>query len=209
VTAADLSRPMLEQARKRLEKVPNVSFAVEDGQALHFPDESFDAVVCGMALMLFPDAALGLKEFLRVMKRGGRAAVSVNTTPERSFVTRVPASIGRYVPSRADAAAKYFSLGDPLHLCALFEAAGFQDVSATKGTWHYGFSSFDAYFEPIERGQGATGVEYAGLPEEVRRAVREDVRRGLERDAGGPIEVEVESCSLVGAAHSRLSMAAR
>ena len=52
----------------------------------------------------------------------------------------------------------------------------------------------DPYFEPIERGWGQAGQEYLALPAELRRAVREDVRRGLEGDAetGGPIEVPVE-----------------
>ena len=38
----------------------------------------------------------------------------------------------------------------------------------------YAFPSFDAYFEPFDRGAGAIGAEYAGLPEGVRRTVREE-----------------------------------
>src|SRR5690348_7032751 len=37
-TAADISPGMLERARERLGGRPNVSFSVEDGQALGFPD---------------------------------------------------------------------------------------------------------------------------------------------------------------------------
>jgi ubiquinone/menaquinone biosynthesis C-methylase UbiE len=47
VVAADIAPAMLEQARDRLGALPNVSLAVEDGQALSFPDGSFDAVVSG------------------------------------------------------------------------------------------------------------------------------------------------------------------
>ncbi len=193
VTAADISPAMLERARERLGGAPNASVAVEDGQALSFPDGSFDAVLCGMALMLFPDPARGLAEFRRVLREGGRAAVSVNTTPERAFITRINVAIGRHVPSRAEAAARYFSLGDPARLRGLFEAAGFREVETAIEERRYAFLSFDAYFGPLERGGGATGAEYAALPEEVRRAVREEVRRGLEGDAetGGPIEVPV------------------
>jgi hypothetical protein len=52
-------------------------------------------------------------------------------------------------------------------------------------------SSFAAYFEPYERGAGASGQAFVLLPEEVRSAVGEEVRRDLD-DTGGPIEIEVE-----------------
>jgi len=194
VTATDLSGPMLDQARQRLDKVPRVDFAVMNGQELTFPDESFDVVLCGMALMLFPQPAQALSHFYRVLRSGGRAAVSVNTVPERSFVTRIVHAIGRHVPSRAHAAAQYFSLGDGTHLSGLFEAAGFREVTGAKETWRYPFPSFDAYFAGYDTGQGLgpTGIEYRALPDDVRQAVRDDVRRDLEHEKGGPIEVEVE-----------------
>lgn len=194
VVAADISRPMLDRARERLGRLANTSLAVEDGQALTTPDGSFDAVLCSMALMLFPDPARGLAEFGRVLREGGRAAVSVNTRPERAFVTRVNAAIGRHVQSRAEAAARYFSLGDPVRLRRLFETAGFREVEVTLEVRRYTFSSFDEYFEPIERGWGSSGAEYVCLPDGVRRLVREDVRRQLESDpgSGGRVEVPVE-----------------
>src|SRR5690242_7670425 len=46
VTAADISPAMVAKARERLGEAPNVSLSVEDGQALPFSDESFDAVLC-------------------------------------------------------------------------------------------------------------------------------------------------------------------
>jgi hypothetical protein len=51
--------------------------------------------------------------------------------------------------------------------------------------------SFDAYYSPFERGGASTGQALAAVSEEIRRAVREEVRRDL-ADTGGPIEVEVE-----------------
>jgi len=59
VTAVDISPAMVAKARERLGDAPNVSLSVADGQALPFPDESFDAVLCNLGLMFFPDPVRG------------------------------------------------------------------------------------------------------------------------------------------------------
>lgn len=191
VAAADLSPAMIEKARRRFGNTPNVSLAVEDGQALSFSDESFDAVVCSLGLMFFPDPLRGLAEFRRVLRLGGRAAVSVNTVPQRSYNTRINLAIARHVPSLMEASARVFSLGDETKLKSLFEAADFRDVEITTERHRFVLPSFDAYFEPFEQGAGSPGQAYVSLPEETRRVVREEVRRDL-GDTGGPIEIEVE-----------------
>ena len=71
VTAADFSPAMVEKARIRLAQAKNASVAVEDGQALSFSDRTFDAVVCSLGLMFFPDPTRGLAEFHRVLRPGG------------------------------------------------------------------------------------------------------------------------------------------
>jgi len=191
VTAADLSSAMVERAHERLGALPNVTLAIEDGQALSIPDASFDAVVCSMGLMFFPDPARGLSEFHRVLRPGGRAGVSVSTVPERSFNGRINIVIGRHNPAIAEAAARVFALGDEARLRSLFSQVGFTEVEITTEAHHFVLPSFDAYFEPIERGGGSSGQAYIALPEDVRRLVREEVRRDL-GDTGGPIKIEVE-----------------
>ncbi len=57
VAAVDDTPAMLDRARARLGGRPNVSFAAGRAGSLPFPDESFDAALCGMALMIFPDRA--------------------------------------------------------------------------------------------------------------------------------------------------------
>ena len=197
VAAVDLSPAMLERARERLGGRANASFSVGDGQALGFPDGGFDAVLCGLALMHFPDPARGLAEFRRVLRDGGRAAVSVPTTSDRSFAFRVLTAVGHHVPSRAAEVARNFSLGDPARLRSLFEGAGFREVETVIEARRYAFPSFDAYFEHFDRGAGVIGAEYAALPGGcAARCVRTcggDWRAMGRR--GRPIEVPVEFMS--------------
>lgn len=164
VTAADVSPAMAERARERLGHAKNASVAVEDGQALSFSDCTFDAVVCSFGLMFFPDPPRGLAEFHRVLRPGGRAAVSVNTVPERSYNTRINLAIARYVPSLAEAAARIFSLGDEKKLRSLFEAASFRDVKITTESHSFALPSFDAYFKPLSRVRARQGRHLSRCP---------------------------------------------
>lgn len=190
LTATDISEQMVDRARERLAGAANVAFRVDNGQAMGVPDDSFDTVLCSLGLMFFPDPARGLAEFHRVLRPGGHAAVSVNTVPERSYNTRINTIIARYVPSQAPAAERLFSLGEE-RLQMLFAAAGFRNVALTTQSHRFGVSSFDEYFDHVERGWGSSGLLYVALPDETKRAVREDVRRHV-GDKGGPLEIEVE-----------------
>ena len=157
VTATDISPQMAERARERLKVAPNATVQTEDGQALGgLPDGSFDAVICSLGLMFFPDPARGLGQFRRVL-RSGRAAVSVNTVPERSYNNRIHRIIAHYVPSLAADAARLFSLGSEQRLRVLFVAAGFRDVRITTEKHSFGVGSFDEYFDHVERGWGSAG----------------------------------------------------
>jgi len=191
VTAADISPAMVDRARRRLAGSPNTSVVVEDSQSLGFDDGSFDTVLCSLGLMFFQDPARGLSEFRRVLRPGGCAAVSVLTTPERSYNGRINVIIARRMPSLAEATARTFSLGDEPRLRALLERAGFRDVETTTQAHCFVLPSFEAYFEPFEQGGGSSGQAYLALPEAERQVAREEVRQSL-RDTGGPIAIEVE-----------------
>src|SRR6516162_2522417 len=165
VTAADISPAMTEKARQRLDQAPNASFS----------DGSFDAVLCNLGLMFFPDPVRGLSEFRRVLRPGGRVAVSVNTVVERSYNHQINVMIARYVPSLAEAVTRTFALGEASRLQSLFSEAGFADIETHTVRHTFVLPSFDVYYGPFERGGASTGQALATLPEEIRRAVREEV----------------------------------
>src|SRR5579872_4211957 len=191
VTAADVSSEMADLARRRLSDAPNASVIVEDGQALSFADCSFDVVLCNLGLMFFPDPVRGLSEFRRVLRPGGRVAVSVNTVVERSYNHQINAIIARHMPGLGEAVTRTFALSEASRLTPLFAEAGLADIETHTVRHTFVLPSFDAYYGPFERGGASTGQALAALPEEIRRAVREEVRRDL-GDNGGPVEAEAE-----------------
>ena len=191
VTAADVSPAMAEKARERFGEAGNASVLLEDAQALSFSDETFDAVVCNLGLMFLPEPARGVSEFRRVLRPGRRAAVSVNTVPERSYNHQINVLLTRYVPGLADAVTRTFSLGEAARLEELFREGGLSQIETHTVKHTFVLPSFDAYYGPFERGGASTGQALAILSDELRRAVRDQVRRDL-GDTGGPIEVEAE-----------------
>jgi ubiquinone/menaquinone biosynthesis C-methylase UbiE len=191
VMATDISQEMVEKARARLSEWRNAAVAVEDGQALSFPDASFDAVICSLGLMFFPEPERALAGFHRVLRPGGRAAVSVKVTPERSYNFRINVVIAQHKPGLADAVARLFALGDEARMMSLFSDAGFVDFETFTEKHTFVLPSFDAYYGPFERGGGSTGQLLATMPEATRYAVREEMRQAL-NDTGGPITIDVE-----------------
>jgi ubiquinone/menaquinone biosynthesis C-methylase UbiE len=191
VLATDISSEMADKARQRLTGLPNAAIAVQDGQALTLPEASFDAVLCSLGLMFFPDPARGLASIHRVLRPSGRVAVSVKVAPERSYNFRINVAIARHKPGLTDAVARLFTLGDEALLKSLFTAAGFVDFETTTEKHTFVLPSFDAWYGPFERGGASTGQLLASLPETTRHAIREEMRRVL-NDTGGPVAIEVE-----------------
>lgn len=191
VTAADASASMVEQARRRLGDATNVEVCIADGQAMQFADASFDAVICSLGLMFFPNPERGLAEFHRVLRPGGHVAVSVLTVPQRSYNGRINVVAARHKPELRTAIERTFGLGDAPRFRGMFAAAGFRDVETTLEHHDFVLPSFSEYYEPFEAGGTSTGEVLRQLPEAARRAVREEVRQSL-NDDGGPVTVPVE-----------------
>ena len=200
VVGADISAAMLGTARARLPR--SYRAIVTDGQALAFQDASFDAVICQLGLMFFPDPARGLAEFRRVLRHGGCAAVCVISTPEKAPMWGVLAeTLSRHLPEQREALHLSFSLAHRPRLEAMLAAAGFRGVRVTWETRDGIIESFDEYWAAIEAGGGQQPLIYLSLPEQERRAVREEVRAGLSPfEKNGRLEMSVEMLIGVGRA---------
>ena len=193
LVGVDIASAMLESARGRLNEPAFLPVAA-DGQALPFPDGIFDAVVCQLGLQFFPNPSLGLAEFRRVLRDGGRAGICVISTPDRAPMWGVLADmLGRLLPDQQPTVHLSFSLADPALLDSLLIDAGFQQVRVERLTREDSYASFDEYWEPIEAGIGSIPQTYLMLPEAARLAVRQELRTKLAAfEADGRLRMSVE-----------------
>lgn len=193
VVGTDISTAMLAAAGPQATTKPFLP-VVSDGQALPFPAGSFDAVLCQLGLMFFPNPVQGLREFRRVLRRGRRAAVGVISSPDRAPMWGILAeTLGRYLPEKAEELNLSFRLADAQRLEQLFLAAGFRDVGVVGETREGTVTSFDEYWAAIEAGTGQLPQAYLALPEPDRRAVRATVRSRLSHfEVSGRIVMNVE-----------------
>ena len=88
IVGVDISEPMLEVARKRVDKLglKNVeSIAVGDAENLDFPDESFDVVVAQYVVTACPNPEKALSEFARVVRTGGEIVITTRIGADRGM----------------------------------------------------------------------------------------------------------------------------
>jgi len=82
-TGVDLSPGMIQLAEK---SNPGIAFRVADVEHLPFADASFDAVVCNFGLGHFPYPGASVAECVRVLKPGGRIALSWWADPSKQRI---------------------------------------------------------------------------------------------------------------------------
>ena len=97
VLATDGSASMLKVAAEaaRNEGLTNVETRVMNAENLALDADSFDAVICRNALMLFSNPAKALTEMRRVVKPGSKVAVMVFSAVERNPHHGIPFAIIR------------------------------------------------------------------------------------------------------------------
>ena len=76
VELSEISRTRAASAAERTGLAGQVAFHQADAERLPFPDETFAALVCECAFCTFPGKAAAAGEFARVLRPGGRLAIS-------------------------------------------------------------------------------------------------------------------------------------
>ena len=83
VVATDLCPQMVEQLSKRAALVDfELETRVMDGEALDFPDESFDHAILHLVLAVMPDPRACAREVARVLRPGGTVSIFDKFVPD-------------------------------------------------------------------------------------------------------------------------------
>jgi ubiquinone/menaquinone biosynthesis C-methylase UbiE len=115
------------EADARERGLTNVQFRQCAADALPFADSSFDAVVCRLGVMFFPDPLAGLKEMLRVTKPGGRVTLVVwHKSEVNPFCYIITDVVSRHVasPPADPDAPNAFRFAEEGKLARILEDAG-------------------------------------------------------------------------------------
>ena len=182
VIETDLSPGMVEAARRRL--LPNTEHRVMDMQAIDLPDGAVDAVVCRYGYMLVPDWPLAFRETRRVLKPGGRLALSTwgpaKVNPWATVFGPVLVERGLLEPPKPGEPGQ-FALSEPRQIDEIIRDARFGEVAVEEVAVESRFGSWDDYVRVMLGLSTLMRETLTHLEDDVRAEVTEAAKTRLDR----------------------------
>lgn len=159
VLAADVSASMLNVAAEavRQASLANVETRVMNAENIELDSDSFDAVICRMALMLFSTPGKALNRMRRVVKPRGKVAVMVHAALEKNPYHAIRQETVRRlgnIPWPAPGEPWMFALGEPGELEEVYRRADFLNVSVRAVPIQRRLTSAAGAVENIRKGAG-------------------------------------------------------
>jgi SAM-dependent methyltransferase len=139
------------------------------------PDATFDAVICQQGLQFFPENAAALSEMRRVLKRGGRLALSCWRSIEHTpgFLVLEQALARRVGPEKA--ALPPFSFGDATAIRRIVVDVGFREVKIYAEAKMFRFRSAEHLVRAVVGGAPTMMGALTGQGEGVLEAIIAEV----------------------------------
>lgn len=181
----DISENMLAEAKKRLPS--SVLLRQMTAEHLDFENNTFDVVFCAFALYFFPDLSAALSEFKRVLKKGGRIAIS-------SFGN--PRSLTHWIQVRAKELGNAKSLR--IHrlntvdsIQTLLQENGFQNIQIHVESKINSFATPQAWWDSLYT-HGVRAVLEQLSPDLLAKLREEAFQEARKINPSGPINIELE-----------------
>lgn len=152
VIATDISEEMVQIAleKARAAGATNMEGEVQSADELPYEDDRFDAITCRLGVMFFPDIGRGLRELARVLKPGGRLALSAWAEPAANLWLALPgktvAEVLDLPPPDPDAPG-VFRCAEEGALARLLEEVGLANVRQKQLTGTFSYDSPDHLWE--------------------------------------------------------------
>jgi SAM-dependent methyltransferase len=184
VISSDFSPEMVAVARRRGTEfgLANADYRVIDAEQIALDSGSVDGVLCQNAYMLVPDPAAALAETRRVLRPGGRLALSVWGTPERNPWASIGAMFlveRGHMPRPQPGAPGVFSMASQERTTALLAGAGFKTVRTDAVAVRFDFRALEDYEQWTVDVGGAFAMFVRGLPQEERELLRARLREAF------------------------------
>jgi ubiquinone/menaquinone biosynthesis C-methylase UbiE len=183
VLATDISQEMLDVAARlaQQEGLSNITTRAMNAEQLDLEENSYDAVISQLGLMLIGRKQQALREIWRVLKPGGRLVALVWSKPERNPLFTLDTTIAaKFLEAEggAEQLVDPFSLADAALFAGALTEAGFHEVQLQAIALIFQFPSFEAlttwwgpdYDKALAQ---LEGVPRQRMQEEVRQAVRQ------------------------------------
>lgn len=128
--------------------IANAEALVADAEALPFPDESFDAVLCAFTLFFFADTDRALGELRRVLLPSGALAISTFTREGSASMDRIWERLAPHiaVPQPADEDKRF---QESARLVEVLSEAGFVDIEVVESPFEVVLPDFEAWWRWI------------------------------------------------------------
>jgi SAM-dependent methyltransferase len=186
VVAVDIAPAMVELAR-RLH--PGLDVRLADAEALPFQDADFDAAVSNFVVPHLGRHDTAVAELVRVLRPGGRLALTTWDTPDRARLQGVFleafAAAGAGTPVELRGGPPFFRYADEGLFIELLEDAGLVDVQGRSVAFDHEMASPDELWDGMLGGTVRTSALLLAQPNNVRAQARaafdrqvEDYRRG-------------------------------